>query len=160
MKYILSAVFLMCIVSCSENKSKIDDPTYEARKQRFVDSAVKAVTQRAVENQKVISEKNSPAQVIKARLSTDEYNSTSVVVTVKNTSNRILDGIKVRWILKNNFGESVEEVYNSGISQDILRPGKTGTWRWNIYSTTATSVSAYVFEAHYKDGETWTSSNY
>ena len=55
----------------------------------------------------------------------------------------------------NNFNELVDEYHHNGISQDILSPGKSDTYTWDLYGSTATPAKAYVYRIDFTDGSTW-----
>lgn len=101
----------------------------------------------------------SPVEVTSAKLVTDEFGSTDVVVTLKNTSTKTIDGTKVKWTLTNNFGETVDDLRSAGIGQKILKPGKSVTYNYTIYRTAAKKVDAKIYEAHFTDGSKWSLTN-
>jgi hypothetical protein len=96
----------------------------------------------------------APVLIKKCYISKSDYGSKSINIKVLNNSNKKINGIKIRWLLYNNFGDQLD-VNRSGISQDILSPKKSDTYSWDLYSTTATSAKAYVYSVHFIDGTIW-----
>lgn len=159
MKTLFVVALSIFLCSCKQKEKATEpeasDPLIEFKANQMADSIIESAKQDVLKDQQKISQEESPVKVTKARISTDEYGSMDIVATVKNTSTDLVDGIKVRWILTNNFGEIVNELRNGGISQDLLRPGRSATYRWSLYRTTATKVTAFVYEVHFKNGATW-----
>jgi hypothetical protein len=146
-----------CQTNSSENK--LNDSLEEIKTQEYIDSFKESRIEKindAIDNEyQLRSNTASPVKITKASLITDEYGSTDAAVTLQNISKKSTDGIKVGWILKNNFGDKIQTIHDGGITQHTLKPGQSRTCQWNISSTTATKISAYVYSVHFSDGTLW-----
>lgn len=83
-------------------------------------------------------------------------------VSVKNGTDRTIDGLELHTSFQNNFGEpvgkwgSAQESVFSGQSQEIIRPGKVVTLEWNLtlYEATTKAAPPIIDRIHFSDGTT------
>jgi hypothetical protein len=96
-----------------------------------------------------------PIKVLKSKIIEDEYGSKSISVSVKNISRKTIDAVSLSWILRNNFGDMVNDHDENGISQHKLKPGKSGSYEWDLYRTTATKCAVFITKVHFTDDSKW-----
>lgn len=125
----------------------------------MADSEISTAKQEVFKNNLDSADKYSPVTIKKVKINEDEYGSKEISITVLNSSKKRIDGIKLHWVLYNNFGDVIDEYGNNGISQDILSPNKKDTYSWDIYSSPATKAEAYVYQVHFTDGTRWDLNN-
>jgi hypothetical protein len=97
---------------------------------------------------------DDPVIVLKARVRDDRYGiSKNLSVSYKSNAKKVIDGIKLQYVCRNNFDEPV----GSGrlISQDKLRPGKRDRGVWSIHDDQCTKVTVTATSVHYIDGDRW-----
>jgi hypothetical protein len=98
-----------------------------------------------------------PLKIIKAELVSDYYSSyEDAKITVKNVSNKTIKAFALTFVLFNDFGDEVDQLYNRYIAQELrLSPGKEYTATWNTYEETPTKIHVFPVEVVYDDGSKW-----
>lgn len=164
-KYTLYLSLAICLISCStypNNESNTDAANIAVRSAELSDSIIKEVeksaSKRALDNI-YQGQESCPLKIVKYWLTHNTINTPEANITYKNTSTKVVDGIKVGVACYNNFDEPVNSGYSNvfgGIDQDKLRPGrqKTATWTMNLYDNT-TKIKPFIREVHFTDGSTW-----
>jgi hypothetical protein len=156
---LISLLILFC--ACNDTSSSSPPLSeYDSIKRRQeiteqVGKTLQDARHKASDRRKSISDSLCPVKIIKARIVEDDYGSKSVKVTLRNTTGETVDGIKVKWSLYNNFDEEVNEAYSGGMAQEKIKSGKTATYEWEIYRTSATRVEAYILSVHTASGGKW-----
>lgn len=166
---ILFALSYLSIVACQQprmNTSKSETTEISIKAQKMTDSIIAKATSDALFDTLQIS--NAPVKVLRAKLVEKEYSSyRDISLTFKNTSEKIIDGIKFRWYGENVFGEpadmgsyGITKGFGGGFTDKRLRPGQTLTLEWNISSQDGRRViKAWPIEIVFEDGSKWVSSN-
>lgn len=75
-------------------------------------------------------------------------------LSLRNNGNRIVDAVKIKWTLLDNFGNAVDLDSRGGIVQRDLLPNKTATFNWSINTDKAKKIQVKIAEIHFKDGKT------
>ncbi len=103
----------------------------------------------------------SPVAVVKTSVTKDIINQPEANVTFKNISSKTVDGLKVRILSFNNFGEPVKNTLSSdlefnGISQETIEPGGSKEFTWSLtWFDSATKITAEAYQVHFTDGSLW-----
>lgn len=165
MKLIFSLLLITTIAACqTKPKEKKEETTDELitrlDRTRMVDSLVKEETLLAASRGSEKS-KDCPVKILKATVTHNSIGTPQASISFKNTSTKVVDGIKVAILCYNNFDDPVTDYSgmnrSNGLMQDIVRPGKTSYNTWTLYSFETTSkIKPFVYEIHFKDGTKWT----
>jgi hypothetical protein len=147
--------------SLEETNSMIDSLELRALAEKKVDSLLKYDSKKRYTDTTGLS--SAPVKVISAKLIEEEYsNYKNIKIVYKNVSNKKIQAIRFDWYGENAFNEPADmgnpltEGVGSGFTDDILRPGKSTTGVWNIYSKDGKKVlSARPYEVAFTDGTKW-----
>jgi len=84
-----------------------------------------------------------------------------VNLTLSNSTGKDIDGVRVRTVGVNNFGEFVRNSISGddefiGYSQDVIKNQSSSTvsWTLNLFDS-VTSTSTSIYELHFTDGTKW-----
>ena len=100
--------------------------------------------------------------VVSTSIYQDSIGTPNLRMTLKNTSEKTIDGIEVMMGFTNNFDEPVAK-WNQGStslfiaqSQETIAPGTTSTGSWNLaaYESATKVTNVRVYRVHYSDGTT------
>lgn len=117
-------------------------------------------SQSAAQQEPAKPQEPSPLEIVNTSVSEDSIGTPVANVTVRNTSAKEMDGVKLLIKTFNNFGEPANGFLTDnnykGISQEKIAPGKTTTLSWPLYNyDTASKIEASVYQIHFSDGTTW-----
>lgn len=109
----------------------------------------------------------SPIKIISAKLYKRSYSKyRDIQITYKNISDKAIEAIRFEWYGENAFGEPADMGdysnigYGYGFTDDKIKPNKTATKYWNIYSKDGKNVVlAWPYEVVFDDGSKWSISN-
>ena len=117
-----------------------------------IDSEKEATRQKIEENIEIISTK----------IENDILGTPNLVVSLKNNTGKIIDGINIESRFLNNFNEPVTgiEFGNGpfqGTSQQIIEAGETVEFEWMlVFYNGATKIDNFkITRVHFTDGEDW-----
>jgi hypothetical protein len=135
--------------------------TIHQRAQKITDSLVRAIKKKALFD--TVGLYKAPVKILTAKVVKVEYSNTkNVYLAYKNVSGKTIKGVKFRWYGMNAFDEPADlgdysnEGFGGGFDDDILRPNKTDSGTWNIYSRDAKKiVLAWPYEVSFSDGSKW-----
>lgn len=105
----------------------------------------------------------APIKVLKARPVDKEYsNYRDVYISFKNVSSKTVEGVKFRFYGENAFREPADlgnptiPGFGSGFTDETLRPGKTSSGTWEVFSKDAKKIIlAWPTEVSFSDGTSW-----
>ncbi|WP_367356522.1 hypothetical protein [Mesotoga sp.] len=98
-----------------------------------------------------------PLKIIKAELVSDYYSSyEDAKITVENVSNKIIKAFALTFVLFDDFGDEVDQLYGRYIAQKLkILPGEQHTSVWDTYEKIPTKIHAFPVEVVYEDGSKW-----
>lgn len=108
-----------------------------------------------------VAREPSPVEVVKSSVTKNIINQPEANVTFKNISDKTVDGLKVKILSFNNFGEPVKNTLSSdlefnGISQETIEPGGSKEVTWDLtWFDSATKITAEPYQVHFTDGSVW-----
>lgn len=148
---------ILCIIGCSQPQSTykistVDSISNRVKATKMAHDMIEEAKTKAVSDLYSKSKMICPVTIKKCYITKDEYGAADINVSIKNTSNKVIDGIKISWILYNNFNEQVDN--SNGIAQEKISQGKSTTYSWSIYQP-ATHAKAFVYSIHFTDGSSW-----
>lgn len=103
----------------------------------------------------------APVEIIKTVVKEDSIGTPNVTLTIKNTSSKDIDGIKVEIKTFNNFDEPVNALFSNdntfkGIYQDNLPAGATKPASWALYNfNKTTKAQPTIVSVHFTNGTSW-----
>lgn len=153
------------VTSCDEPMGKTptsDNLSYEdsIKFQKYKDSTYNAIMNKIEQDKNKeldsIVKTESPIQVLSVKFIDDDYTQL-VRVRYKNVSDKKIIAIKFKWVdFKDVFGDDVNLLYNGGVSEDIIKPGKELSGTWNIHEENVKTGKVYCEEVVFDDGSKWT----
>jgi len=98
-----------------------------------------------------------PLKIIKAELTSDYYSSyEDAKITVENVSDKTIKAFALTFVLFDDFGDEVDQLYGRYIAQKLkLLPGEQYASVWNTYEKIPTKIHAFPVEVVYEDGSKW-----
>ncbi len=97
---------------------------------------------------------DDPVKVTKHSIADDRFGiAKELSLIYKNTSEKVIDGVKLHYFCTNNFDEPVG--HGKLIAQDKIKPGEGDKGVWKIHEDNCTKVKVTVTDVHYVDGEKW-----
>lgn len=159
----MKTFFTLCLASlciilygCGSEPTQEVAMTHEDTLRKYYGSVADKVyeIEHSPEHQLDEAIKRAPVIVKTAYIRKDEYGGADIVISVRNKTNKKVNGIKVSWALYDNFNSKIET--KEGISQSVLPSKSSDSYSWPLYSTRATRAKAYVYSVHFTDGSGWT----
>lgn len=98
-----------------------------------------------------------PLKIIKAELKSDYYSSyEDARITVENMSSKTIKAFALTFVLFDDFGDEVDQLYGRYIAQKLnILPGEQYASVWNTYEKIPTKIHAFPVEVVYEDGSKW-----
>lgn len=154
-KYVSIAliIFLGCKSEEEKRLDRLDSLKNAIQVNKMTDSLISKVKSQVRDDNYKKSIKNCPVKIDTSYIFTGEYSNLNIAVSIKNSTSKTIDGIKVSWDLYNNFDEYLAD--DGGITQKILLPGKKEEYSWRLSESTATKAKPYIYSIHYSDGTVW-----
>lgn len=169
MKKIILALLIIFLISCqksnkqkiSEVESSIDSLEIEQIAREKTDSLLKNYAKNKILD--TTGMHSSPVKVISSRFIEEEYsNYRNIKLVFKNVSNKTIQAIRFEWYGENSFNEPAEmgnvldDGTGGGFTDQILKPGRTDSGIWNIYSKDGKKIlAARAYQVAFSDGTSW-----
>ena len=123
----LLVVAILFVFGC-QSKQKMsfaDSIELSVKAQKYTDSIIKKAKSDGINKKVKKSISTCPVSVKRSYITTESYGAKRIVIKLKNNSGKRINGIKVAWILYNNFDEEVDNLHDGGIAQDLILPNQT-----------------------------------
>lgn len=169
MKKIILALSIVFFISCQKtDKQKLDEvnKTIDSLEiQRIAKERTDSLIKNIAKNQMLDTTgmHSNPVKVLSYKFVEEEYsNHKNIKLVYKNVSQKTIQAIRFEWYGENSFNEPADMggVFDNGsgggFTDDILKPGRTESGIWNIYSKDGKRIlAARAYEVAFTDGTTW-----
>ncbi len=157
----LLAIVLIFFLTAGISSVILDDISPSAETGIAVTETTTDTTEATIEEEVSEEDLNPGLEITDQWVSKNSIGTPQVNITVKNSTGKDIDGLKVQVLGINNFGEFVNanisgDSYFYGYSQQTITNGSTKTLTWSMYlfdSTTSTWTN--IYELHFTDGSSW-----
>jgi hypothetical protein len=151
---LIALFFYTTLTACTEDKQK------ETRDIKEIDSLLNIQKVKHIPDKEVFNDtlgvSNSPVKVISSKLYKEEYASTrSISITVKNVSDKNIEGIRFHWMTNGTWGTEDMGRYTSLKTDELIKKGHTRTYTWDIKSQNKKIYLVWPHEVVFSDGSRW-----
>ncbi len=123
------------------------------RAQRIKDSLDRLSTAEHKEAPKAVPHYGPCPVVVKASYLTGGAVNKAIIVSLKNTSKKKIDAVKLTWTVYNHAGKAIGS--SGGMAKKNLAKGRSGSYSWSVNAPNGTKAKASVAYVHYADGTVW-----
>ena len=91
--------------------------------------------------------------LVKASYLTGGGANNAIIVSLKNTSKKKIDAVKLTWTVYNHAGKAIGN--SGGMAKKNLAKGRAGSYSWSVNAPNGTKAKAAVAYVHFADGTVW-----
>jgi len=91
--------------------------------------------------------------IVKASYLTGSAVNKAIIVSLKNTSKKKIDAVKLTWTVYNHAGKAIGS--SGGMAKKNLAKGRAGSYSWSVNAPNGTKAKAAVAYVHFADGTVW-----
>ena len=153
-------VFVLALIATSvSGNKKVENNLNSLENLNNNDQIVEVVDNEKEEIRQMIEDN---IEIVSTKIEKDILDTPNLVVSLKNNTDKTIDGINIESRFLNNFNEPVTglEFDNEpfgGTSQQIIEAGQTAEFQWMlVFYDGATKVDNFkITRVHFTDGEDW-----
>jgi len=163
---VLSIVFFIsCQKSDQQKLEEVNNQIDSLEIQRIAEEKTDSLIKNYAKNQMLDTTGMhlNPVKVLSYKFVKEEYsNYKNIKLVYKNISKKTIQAIRFEWYGENSFNEPADmggllnNGTGGGFTDDILKPNKTESGIWNIYSKDGKKIlAARAYEVAFTDGTKW-----
>ncbi|MCF7820353.1 MAG: hypothetical protein K9M44_02690 [Candidatus Pacebacteria bacterium] len=157
-------IIILAVIAVSVSGNNTVENNLNSSEDINNDSQTVEVVDEIVDNEKeeIRQKIEEGIEVVSTKIEEDILGTPNLIVSLKNNTDKTIDGINIEARFLNNFNESVsglefDDEPFGGTSQELIESGEVVEFQWMlVFYDGATKIDSFeITRVHFSDGEDW-----